>query len=178
MCEVIVMATRKSMTLPIVVTFLFIIIVVYLFTSIKQTEVVCEKVSSFDSDVRLKEEIISRLDGKKIVSMYVSKTITLPDQYADDDHLEKVKLALDNTLEYLGKKVKYTIGSNRIIVTMDVHKNEVLLLDNIQFRDDGDLKIKVNSNTKSSEVVTLTIGDNYTDGEFMKRMKKDGYSCK
>ncbi len=172
------MATRKSMTLPIVVTLLFIIIVVYLFTSIKQTEVVCEKISSFDSDVRLKEEIISRLDGKKIVSMYVNKTIFLPDQYADDAHLEELKTSLNNTLEYLGKKVKYTIGNNRIIVSIDVHKNEVLILDNIQFKDDGDLKIKIDSNTKSSEVVTLTIGDNYTDGEFMKRMKKDGYSCK
>ena len=33
------MATRKSMTFPIVITLLFIIIIVYLFTSIKQTEV-------------------------------------------------------------------------------------------------------------------------------------------
>ena len=170
------MATRKSMTLPIVVTLLFILIIVYLFTSIKQTEVVCEKSFAFDSEIRLKEEITSKLDSKKITSMYVTKTIILPDQYADDEHLDKIKSSLDRTLEYLGDKVKYTIGGNRIIVNIDVHKNEVLLLDNILFDNNGE--IKINSNTKSSEVVTLTIGDNYTDGEFMKRMKKDGYSCK
>ena len=60
------MSTRKSMTLPIVITFIIIIIMVYLFTTIKQSEIVCEKTKIFDSNVRLKEELVSVTDEMKI----------------------------------------------------------------------------------------------------------------
>ena len=172
------MGTRKSMTLPFFITFLFLVIIVYLFTSIKQTEVVCEKTRTFDSDVRLKEVITTMIDGKKITSMTVTKSIVLPEKYADETHLNSIKFSLDKTLEYLGDSVKYTISDDRIIVSIDVHRNEVLLLNNISFSSNEDLIVSVNSNTKSSEVVTLSVGDNYTDGEFMKHMKNNGYSCK
>ena len=110
--------------------------------------------------------------------MHVVKTIVLPEKYADEVHLNSIKFALDNTLEYLGDSVKYTIGSDRIIVTIDVHKNEILLLDNIEFLANDDLQIVIHTNTKSSEVIPLSVGDSYTDGEFMMRMKNNGYSCK
>lgn len=172
------MATRKSMTLPVIITFLFILIIVYLFSSIKQTEVICSKSKTYDGNVRVDESITSTLDGKKITSMHVVKTIVLPEKYADEVHLNSIKYALDNTLEYLGDSVKYTIGSDRIIVTIDVHKNEILLLDNIEFLANDDLQIVIHTNTKSSEVIPLSVGDSYTDGEFMMRMKNNGYSCK
>ena len=41
-----------------------------------------------------------------------------------------------------------------------------------------DLETKINSNTKSTDIVVLKVGDNYTDGEFMKKLKNNGYSCK
>ena len=78
----------------------------------------------------------------------------------------------------MGDSVKYTIGTDRIIVSIDVHKNEIVLLDNLDFAVNDDLQIIVHSNTKSSEVIPLTVGDSYTDGEFMMRMKNNGYSCK
>ena len=42
----------------------------------------------------------------------------------------------------------------------------------------GGLQIKINPNTKSSEVVTLKIKDKYTEGEVMTKMKNSGYVCK
>ena len=78
----------------------------------------------------------------------------------------------------LKEKVNYTISEDRIVVTIEVRKNEILLLDNIRFTIENGLQIHINSNTKSSEVIPLTIGDSYTDGEFMTFMKSRGYSCK
>ena len=172
------MSTRKSMTLPIVVTFIMIIIIIYLFTSIKQSEITCEKTRTFDSDVKLYEEVISTTDGKKIKSMNITKVITSPEKYADEEHLNSTKYAIQNTLEYLGDKVSYTITDNKLIIKINVKKNEIVLLDNIDFMDNGDLQIKINSNTKSSDVVNLQVGDNYTEGELMKRLKNNGYYCK
>lgn len=151
---------------------------VYLFTSIKQSEIVCEKTKTFDSNVRLKEELVSITDGKKINSMVLTKTIVLPLEYADEAHLNSIKYALENTLNYLGDSVKYTILDDRIIIRIEVDKNEVLLLSNIDFIVNDDLVIKIDSNTKSSNVITLSVGDNYTDGELMTRLKNNGYSCK
>ena len=44
-------------------------------------------------------------------------------------------------------------------------------INNIEFKENDGLQVKVNSNTKSSEVVTLKVGDNYTEGELMKRLR-------
>lgn len=151
---------------------------VYLFTSIKQSEIVCEKTKTFDSNVRLKEELVSITDGKKINSMVLTKTIVLPAEYADESHLNSIKYTLEKTLNYLGDSVKYTILDDKIIIKIEVDKNEVLLLSNIDFIVNDDLVIKIDSNTKSSNVITLSVGDNYTDGELMTRLKNNGYSCK
>ena len=172
------MATRKSMTFPIVITFVIILIIVYLFATIKQTEVICNRTRIFDGDVKVSEEVNTIIDGKKITEMAVVKTIVLPSKYADDTHFNSIKYSLEKTLDYLGDKVKYSISDNAITVTMKVHKNEIVLLNNIDFSVNDDLEIIVNSNTKSSNVIPLTVGDNYTDGEFMMHMKNHGYSCK
>ncbi len=173
------MNTRKNMTFPIILTFIIIAIIVYLFANIKQSEVSCEKVKTFDGDVRLTERFTAITDGKEIDSITLTKIIVLPPKYLKDDHyLTAIKNALDNTLEYLGDKVKYTIGTDRVTVTIEVNKNEILLLDNINFVTNDDLEIIINSNTKSSEVITLSVGDHYTDGELMTRFKNNGYNCK
>ena len=114
----------------------------------------------------------------KITGITVVKTIVLPSSYADETHLNSIKYSLQKTLEYLGDKVKYSINDNIIKVTINVHKNEIVLLNNISFVVNDDLEIIINSNTKSSEVIPITVGDNYTDGEFMMHMKNYGYSCK
>lgn len=170
------MYTRKSMKLPVIITFIIIGVIVFLFVRIKQTEVTCEKTYVFDSGISLKEKVVATLDGKEIDKLDVTKTIFLPDKYIkDEDYVNDIKNNLDRTLSYLGDKVKYNILDDKIVVEIKVNKNEVVLLRNISFNDKG---IVINSNTKSSDVVTLSIGDDYTDGEFMKTLKGLGYSCK
>lgn len=173
------MVTRKSMRLPIIITFIVIMIIIYLFVTIKQSQVICENTKYYDSDIRLYEQVICNTDGKKINSMEVTKTIVLPEKYTkDDSYLNSIKFTLDKTLSYLGKNVKYVISSDRIVVKISVDKDEIILLNNIDFIVNEDLEIKINSNIKSSDVVTLAVGDNYTAGELMKRLKNNGYSCK
>lgn len=172
------MSTRKSMRLPIIITLIIILIMIYLFATIKQSQVVCEKDKVFDSDIRLEERIVSTLDGKSIRELSVTKTIILPDKYAEDKYFNSIKFSLEKTLGYLGEKVKYTIDGNKMIVRINVNKDEIILLDNIDFIDNGNLEIKINSNTKSSDVVRLAVGDNYTDAELMKSLKNKGYICK
>jgi len=170
------MSSRKSMRLPIIITFIIIAVMVYLFTRIKQTEVICEKTYNFDSGISLKEKVVATLDGKEIDKLDVTKTILLPEKYTkDESYIIDIKNNLDRTLSYLGDKVSYSILDDRIVVEITVDKNEVVLLKNIKFEDKN---IVIDSNTKSSDVVTLTVGDDYTDGEFMKTLKGYGYSCK
>ena len=171
------MTTRKSMTLPIIIAFIFIVIIVYLFANIKQSQITCSKTKSFDSNMKIVENLISYTDGKKITGLELTKTISLPNKFSDSEHLNQIENALNNTLEYLGDSVKYNVLDNKIVVKVRVNKNEIVLLDNIELFDNGDIQIKINSNTKSSDLVALSVGEVTSDGELMKRLKNNGYSC-
>ena len=174
------MSTRKSMKLPIIITFLFICIIVYLFMNIKQTVVVCEKVNTYDSDIKLTETVIAHLDGKKITSLEVTKNVTIPEKFnKKDQNLTGIKNSLEYTIAYLGSHASCAVMDNHVIANIDVSNNELVLLDNISFVDnDGEVSIHIDTNTKSSNVIALQVGDNYTDGEFMMYLKNKGYSCK
>ena len=173
------MSTRKSMKLPIIITFIFICIIVYLFTNIKQTVVVCEKVSTFDSDIKLIETVTSNMDGKKITSLSVEKKIVVPDSSKKEKILNGIKNSLDYSLEYLGDDASCFVSGDSVIANVDISDNKPVLLDNVSFIDnDGEIGIHINTNTKSSEVIALKVGDNYTDGELMMYLKNHGYSCK
>lgn len=174
------MSTRKSMKLPIVITFLFICIIVYLFMNIKQTVIVCEKDTSFDSDIHLKETVTVNLDNKTISSLDVVKKVTLPDMYSKkEETLSAIQHSLEYTIEYLDKNASCVIVDNSVIANIHVDDNELVLLDNISFVDnDGEIGISIDTNTKSNQAITLEVGDNYTDGELMMFLKNKGYSCK
>ena len=109
--------------------------------------------------------------------MTLTKKIILDDKYADTKHINEVVNALEKTLSYLDD-VRYSTSSNSVTVTINTTGKDILLLKNIEFNDNGDLQIKIDSNTKSSDVIALKVGDNYTEGELMTRMKNNGYSCK
>lgn len=171
---------NKKIRLPIFITLVFICIVVYLFTNIKQSKVICEKSEEFDSDIKVEESVISTIDGKKISSLFVRKRIILPDKFSkDENNFNLIKNTLKYTLDYLGNGVTYSFDENSVIANIQVNHNEIVLLDNIElFDNNGELRIKIDPNTKSSDVVTLKVGDNYTDGELKKKFKNNGYSCK
>ena len=67
---------------------------------------------------------------------------------------------------------------NYLTVTVKAKNNETIILNNIEFYDNDGLQIKINPNTKSSDVVTLSINDKYTEGELMTHLKNNGYVCK
>lgn len=174
------MNTRKSRTLPIIITFIFILIIVYLFMNLRQSKVVCENVKTFDGGFKVKEHVDTYTDGKKITGINVVKTIYMSDRYINNsESIDEIYNTIKNTLDYLGDRVSYEVLNDRIVINIDVHKKGLVLLDNIDFIDNGGkVNVLVNTNTKSSDVVNLAIGDNYTDGELMKKMKNKGYSCK
>ena len=173
------MNTRKSMKLPIIITFIFICIIVYLFMNIKQTEVVCRKTKTFDSNIKLEEVITTTIDNKEISSLSVYKKITLPAKInKKEQNLRGIKNSLEKSLEYLGDKVTYEITEDSVIVRINVKDNELVLLDNINIIDNnGEIGINIDVNIKSRNVISLSVGDNYTDGELMTRLRNNGYSC-
>ena len=110
------MSTRKSMTLPIMIALISIVIIIFLFMNIKQSQVVCEMTTNFEGDIRLYEEIIATMDGKRITEMNITKMIVLPPKYiSDDKYFSRIQKRLDETLEYLGENVKYTIGMTELL---------------------------------------------------------------
>lgn len=175
------MGTKRKMTFPVILTFIIICVIIYLFTNIKQSEIVCDKTFTFDSDILLYETATITLDNKKINGITLNKKIILPDNIERrSEKIIGIKNALDSTLNYLEDDVSYSILDNGINVKIDIHDNDdLVLLGNLNFYvNDNDLDIEINANTKSSSVITLAIGDNYTDGELMKKLKNNGYRCK
>ena len=174
------MFSNKGKGLPIVITIFMIVVIIYLFATLEQPLVVCEKRSKNDLDIVVSEVLETTLDSNEIRKMVLVKTIILPDEYlVDDTELDSIMFALEKSYQYLGDdKFTITKSEDRIIVRVEVVENETLILNNIEFFDNDGLQMRINSNTKSSDVLTLRIDDDYTEGEFMTRLKNNGYHCK
>ena len=175
------MVNKKNRTFPIVITSLIIMIIIYLFATVEQPYIVCSKTTLNDLEIRVVEEVNATIDGNKISEIDLTKTIVLPSKYLEDDiHLNSIKFSLKKHYEYLGKDVvNYSIKDDRLVVNILVDEDETLVLNNIEFFENDDtLEMKINSNTRSSDVVTLSVGDKYTEGELITRMKNNGYVCK
>lgn len=174
------MKRGKTPIFPVVLTVVMIVIIIYLFATVKQPLVVCEKRVVDDLGITINEQLDVTIDGNKIGKMELVKTIKLPDNYLEDDkYLNSLMFTLENSYDYLdSKKVNVTKMKNSVSVRVEIDKDETIILNNIEFVDNGELQMRINSNTKSSEVVTLKIKDNYTEGELMTRMRNNGYSCR
>ncbi len=174
------MTLRRGRAFPIILTILLIIIIIYLFANIKQPYVVCTKETTNDLGIEINENIQVTLDGNKIQKMDLTKTLIFPEQYLkqEDNYLNSMHYIIENSYEYLpSDTVTMKQESDRIIANIVVDQDETVILNNIEFENIDDLQIKINSNTKAQDVVTLSINDNYTEGEFMTHMKNNGYTC-
>ena len=168
------MREKKNRVFPIVIVVIMIVIIFYLIATAKQPYVECSKKSTNDLGITISENLTTSLDSNKISEMTLTKTIIFPDKY-----LEEFKFALEKSYAYLDKDtVKITTGDNYLTVTVKAKNNETIILNNIEFYDNDGLQIKINPNTKSSDVVTLSINDKYTEGELMTHLKNNGYVCK
>ena len=175
------MVVKKSRVFPIIITISLIVIIIYLFANIKQPYVECSKETTNELGIQVLENIQVNLDSNSIEKMDLTKTIILPEQYINEEnnYLNSMRFIIENSYEYLPQKtVKITQDSDRIISRVVVDDDETIILNNIEFTIEDDLQIKINSNTKAQNVVTLSIGDSYTEGEFLTHMKNNGYSCK
>ena len=171
------MSTKKNKTFPIVITSIIIMIIIYLFATVEQPYITCSKSTTNDLDIRVIEDINVTIDGNKIEEIDLTKAIVLPSNYLEDDiHLNSIKFSLKKHYEYF---VNYSVKDDRVVVNVLVDEDETLVLNNIEFFENDDkLEMKINSNTRSSDVVTLSVGDKYTEGELITRMKNNGYVCK
>ena len=158
------MNTRRSMKLPIIFVLIFLIVIVSFFSSIKQKEIICQKEVDFFSKIQLKEYVVTNIEGKKIKSMNVVKNILFREDLSREE-MDRIVEAIHRTHNYLGKKVKYTFGEDKIVIKINVSSNEVILFDYIRFNDKKPIEISINTNTKSSEVLSLKVGDSYSEGE-------------
>lgn len=168
----------KNRILPIILTLMILVIIVYLFINIKQPIVECEKTITTDSKIVIDENLTVTFSRDKIAKMELIKTITLPEKYQNNETIDKIKERLQKAYKYLNSKKSITVSENNIIIKVNVSDDETILLNNLDFYENPALQIKIDSNTKSSNVITLKIKDKYTEGEFMTRLKKNGYVCK
>ncbi len=172
------MSNRGSRLFPIILGIIILGIIVYLFMTVEQKSVTCSNTYT-SNNVTITEKVVAKIDGNKIAHMNVSKTIVLPDNMANEANVNSIKSTISDSLSYLGHD-NYTIttGVNKVVVDIDLGNNKTIILNNITFVEGKNLVMKINPNTKSSDVITLTVGDNYTEGEFMTHLKNNGYTCK
>lgn len=174
------MFQTKGKIFPIVITVIAITMIIYLFVNVEQPLIVCERKVNDNLDITISEVLETTLDNNKIESMILVKTIVLPEKYLkDESYLDSIMFSLEKSYEYLGNdKFSITKKDDRVSVRVEIDNDETIILNNIQFFENDGLQMRINPNTKSSEVLTLKVKDNYSEGEFMIRLKNNGYSCK
>ena len=173
------MNTRKNKVFPIILTVLIIGIIVYLFTNIKQPYIECKKQTTYDKNIKVKEILKTTLDSNKISTLKVEKRVILPEELSSEKRIKNIKSALKEAYKYLGKdKVDIKSENNAIIVTISLDKNETVILNDISINYNDDVDLKIISNTKSSDVISLSVKDRYTEANLITRLRNYGYSCK
>ena len=170
------MTRTRNYTPVVIISFILLIIIIYIFMNFKQETITCFSTTTFD-DVTVSENLVANFSGSSISSMTLTKKFVISDRFADTAHINAIVNALEKTLSYLDD-VKYSTSSNSVTVTINTTGKDILLLKNIEFISNDDLEIKIDSNIKSSNVIALKVGDNYSEGELMTRLKNNGYSCK
>ena len=142
--------------------------------SVKQPYIECSNEKVTDANSVVNENLKVSLEGNKISKIEVIKSMNLDKRY-----INSISYSLENAYKYLGNKASIERESDKIIVKITVDKNnETILLNDIDFYNNDGLQIDVESNTKSSDVVTLSINDKYSEGDLLIRMKNNGYRCK
>ncbi|MBQ6476925.1 MAG: hypothetical protein IJI43_00590 [Bacilli bacterium] len=169
---------KKTMFTGFIITIIIIMIIFYLIVNIKQPYVSCNVNHVDDLGIRYNETVRSQFSSKSISKIEIVRIITVPDKYNNETNINAINYALKRSYKYLGKDVKFKTVDNEVIMKISTTKNLPIILNNMEFYDQDGLGIKIDTNTKSSENANLSIGDKYSEGEYMVFMKGYEYSCK
>lgn len=163
---------------PVIIGIIVICIVFYLIANVKQDVVKCSKSDTDSLGITINEEITTTLGSREIDSLLIVKTIILPEKYRNKANFEAIEFSLRKAFDYLGNSYKINVYDDRVVLTINLKKEKPVILDNISFVDNsGGLSIIVKTNTKDSEIITLSVNDEYSEGELMTKLKNRGYSC-
>ena len=163
---------------PVIIGIILICILFYLIANVKQDVIKCSKSDTDSLGITINEEITTTLSSREIDSLLITKTIILPPKYRNKANFEAIEFSLKKAFDYLGNSYKINIYDYRVVLTINLKKEKPVILDNISFADsNGGLSIIVKTNTKDSEIITLSVNDEYSEGELMTTLKNRGYSC-
>lgn len=162
----------------LIIVVIIIGIIIYLIANVKQPYVKCNRSYTDDLGIRIDEDIITTLSSRSISSLNITKTISLPNKYNTEANRNTIIYSLNNAFEYLGDDFSIRENDNQIIVKIETNSKIPVILDNISFSYNNSLALNINTNTKSSDVFTISVGDKYSEGELMVSLKNYGYSCK
>ena len=168
---------KKGKVLPIIFTIIFIVIVISLFVNVKQTVVTCQSTGIDSLGVKYSDKIITTFDNNKIGDIDLLRNFVIPDKYPLDQYMDSIMKEIHRNFDYLGNNISIVRDNQKLTFKIHVMKKETIILKNVSFRDDGNFHIVINPNTKSSDVVTLRVGDSYSNFEYVSMMKANSYTC-
>ena len=173
------MKNRKSLFWPVMIGIVIIAIIIYLVASLEQPYVTCSIKHNNDGAI-IEEKITTTFNSGVISSINYNKTITLTGKYQNVGFSKSLKSSFDKAYNYLGDAYSIKIDNNVVSVDIKLDKKVPIILDNIEvYYNEGEgMVTKIQTNTKAPGVTTLSVGDKYSEGQFMTKLKNKGYSCK
>lgn len=169
---------RINVFMSLIIVVILIGIIIYLIANVEQPYVECNISHTDDLGIKIEEDVITTLSSRSISSLNITKKITLPNKYNTDSNKHLIINSLDSAFEYLDDDFSIREDDNKIIVKIETTSKKPVILDNISFSYTDSLALKINTNTKSSDAFTISVGDKYSEGELMVSLKNYGYSCK
>ena len=169
---------KSNVFISLFIVIILIGIIIYLIANVKQPYVECSLSNTDDLGITINEKVITTLSSRSITSLNITKKIILPKKYDTSSNKNAIIYSLNSAFEYLGDDVTIREEDNTIIVNIKTDSKIPVILDNISFNYTDSLAININTNTKSSDVFTISVGDKYSEGELMVSLKNYGYNCK
>lgn len=170
---------KKSLFWPVMIGVVIIAIIIYLVANLKQPYVTCN-IRNNNDVATVDEKLLVTFNSDTISNIKYDKTVYLNDKYKESVHTNSIKENFDRAYKYLGDSYSLRIDNNVIYVNINLDKKVPVILNNIEiYYNEGDgIVTKIETNTKASGVTTLSVGDKYSEGQFMTKLKNKGYDCK
>ena len=170
---------KKSLFWPVMIGVVIIAIIIYLVANLKQPYVTCS-IKNTNDVATIEEKILVSFNSDTIRDIKYDKTVYLSDTYRESINTKSIKDSFDKAYNYLGDSYSLRVDNDVIYVNINLDKKVPVILNNIEiYYNEGDgIITKIETNTKASGATTLSVGDKYSEGQFMTKLKNKGYNCK